>query len=225
MVSRVAVAIPRDLSPSGARARLHQYPGVFFVSGRNAGSYMRAMDKGAKGWLYLTAKKNYWRVAAWYEFEDLIHDGIMHYYRIVDRYETRPGRVRSTRHIMSLFKITYVNHLHDLSKKYPKNIFKVEVPIDDLTPEVFAQLSYHPPQELIAFAPPLVKLTLTVLMTTAGARKLRMADRMRNRFTFNEKLCRILGLDPRIVDLPNEVYRYLKGGDYVSSTYSVNGIQ
>lgn len=180
---------------------------------------IREMDAGAKNWLALQVRKNYWRVAQWMDPEDLYMDGVMHYYRVVDKYEVRRHRVRRNQHIMSLFKITFINHMNDLSKRKPPEIF-----LEDCAPQQLAHLYYNPP-EVVSHAPPLVKLTIAMLMTTAGARKLRMADRMEKiegrTMTFNEKLCAAVGIDPRIVDLPAEVMNYLRGRRI--STYSVQG--
>jgi hypothetical protein len=179
------------------------------------------MDQGATRWLYSYAHKNYWRVlkvAPWMSPDDLINDGMMHWCRIVHRYELRPRRVRRNKHLMRLFQVTFINHVNDLSKRS-----RDDVSLEELSPAQMNSLAYRAPQEFMGLAPPLVKLAVAVLMTTAGAKKLRYIDcTAARRLSMNERLCYAVGLDPRIVDLPGEIMRFVRGD--VPSTYSVNGI-
>lgn len=168
------------------------------------------MDSGTRAWLFKHSRENYWRVAGWMDFEDLIQDGMLCWYRVIRRYE----RVAkgSSKHRMSLFMRTFRNHIHDLSKQRSRLI---EVHIDDLPPHV-ADLAAHDMQQVYGGAPPLVKLGLTVLMAPAHARSLRANYRVRNdstRETFNERLCRLAGLDHHTIDLAGDIRTYLAGCD------------
>ena len=69
------------------------------------------MDDGATRWLFKTARQNFWRVANWYDFDDLIQDGYLTYYRICRRYPD----VKERAHIMGLFQVSFINHLHRLA--------------------------------------------------------------------------------------------------------------
>jgi hypothetical protein len=168
------------------------------------------MDVGARRWLFKHARENHWRVARWVEFEDLVQDGLVCWYRVIRRYERVPKG--SSRHRMALFMRTFRNHIHDLSKQRSR---LVEVHIDDLPPHV-ADLAAHDMQQVYGGAPPLVKLGLTILMAPAHARSLRAHYRFRadmTRETPNDRLCRLAGLDPHVIDLVGEIRAYLVGCD------------
>lgn len=178
---------------------------------------MTTMDAGAKGWLVQTARKNLWRVPDSYELRDLVQDGYWHWARIVHRYEVMPNRIRSRKHLMGLFKITFINHVNDLSKRKSR---MVEVAFDDLPPAVTARMQYSAAQDLIGLAPPLVKLAFVAIMSDDGARRMRSAYRVYAggaRETLNERLCRLTGLDPKVFDLPDEMKRYLHGYSNLAS--------
>lgn len=174
------------------------------------------MDAGARRWLYLTARKNYWRVSQWCEIKDLVQDGHWHWSRIIHKYEVIPGRIRSRRHLMGLFKITYTNHLHDLSKRKSR---LSEVSFEELPPSIVARMQYSAAQDLIGLAPPLVKLAFVAIMSDDGSRRLRSHYRVKEgaRETLNERLCRLTGLDPRVIDLPGEMKKYLHGYSNLAS--------
>lgn len=69
-------------------------------------------DKGLRGWVVRTAQKNYWRVAAWYDLEDLIQDGLLAYAICRNRYR---DRVENKHHFMALVQRVYLNHITDLA--------------------------------------------------------------------------------------------------------------
>lgn len=82
------------------------------------------LDAGMRGWIVNTAKKNYWRVASWYEFDDLVQDGYMCYYKCRNRYAVlRKAKYGDNsekvqrRRIMALVKVAYHNHIATLAMK------------------------------------------------------------------------------------------------------------
>lgn len=165
--------------------------------------------------MYGTARREHWRVSHWMDLDDLFQDGFMCWYRVIRRYE----RVAhgSSKHRMALFKRVFMNHIHDLSKRRSR---LPEVHFEDLPPDVADALNYPATQDLYGAAPPLVKLGLTVLMAPAHARSLRSLYRVRvdtTRETFNERLCRLAGLDPRTIDLIGEIRYYLEGYSHPST--------
>lgn len=105
-------------------------------------------DAGLRGWLKTTAVAEHWRVASWYDVDDLIQDGYICYIKCRDRYTFSPPmipgyqdlRVRYGRepnktqrqHFMSLVQRSFRNHIHTLSCKYPT---KVEQPLSDMVRE------------------------------------------------------------------------------------------
>jgi hypothetical protein len=79
------------------------------------------MDAGMKGWIVNTARKNHWRVASYYELEDLISDGMLCYYKCRARYKglhslNHPGKDQR-RHVMALVKTAFHNHITTLALK------------------------------------------------------------------------------------------------------------
>lgn len=170
------------------------------------------MDRSARGWLYNTARQHYWRVASWYEFEDLVQDGFMHWARVCQRYPHLSSRLQHARHrrnLMSLFQRTYMNHLNDLANE--RRRAPEVVPLDTIADREaceFAEL-----MQCCQEAPWPMNKVLAILLSDAGAQKLSAAYRVRRdgtRETFNERLCRIAGLDPSPLDLPTQLKNYLQ---------------
>ena len=177
------------------------------------------MDVGAKKWLYRTAHKNYWRVAHWLEPEDLIQDGYMHFYRVVEKYSDLSDDPHSP-HLMSLFKITYINHLHNLSKERTR---KPELAISQmvlgLRPDEDTQFleqhqmpddSFGPLAAAIASAPELLqKLLIVMVQESKALRAMYRVRRDGTRETVNERLCRLAGIGDTSVDLTSTLKVYL----------------
>jgi len=72
----------------------------------------RFLDKGMRGWLVTMARKNYWRVAAWMDLDDLIAEGFLAYAICRAKYD---DRVANKRHFMALVQITFINQITDLA--------------------------------------------------------------------------------------------------------------
>lgn len=166
--------------------------------------------------MHLTARREYWRVSRWMDLDDLIQDGFMCWYRVIRRYARVPHG--SSKHRMALFKRVFTNHIHDLSKRRSR---LPEMHFEDLPHDIADHLhATYASQDLYGAAPPLVKLGLTVLMAPEHARSLRSHYRVRvdmSRETFNERLCRLAGLDPRVIDLAGEIRYYLEGYEHAST--------
>lgn len=197
---------------------------------------MTDMDAGAKAWLAITAKEHYWRVADWMEIDDLIQDGNMCWQRIVAKYEDRDyttitgvvtkgtPRVRSRRHLMGLFKISYLNHINNLSKTATR--CRVEVRAYDLVKSlgsedlVWDQLQIggrieeqelQDFERLVAEAPSSLQTIFRTLMAMDARRTFSAAYRVyrNHRETLNERLCRVAGLDATGIDLVGQLRAYL----------------
>lgn len=180
---------------------------------------MTTMDQGARAWMLLTVKKNYWRVAHWYGYDDLVQDGFMCWARVVHRYETEKGRVRSRRHLMQLFKTTFSNHIHDLSKQWTKS------PHEDKILDVIASPSEGESfdglecegdacafERLLAEAPQSLRPLLAALLRDGPSKTLRAAYRVRRdgtRETINERLCRLIGANPHDYDYATALRSFL----------------
>ena len=179
------------------------------------------MDRGARGWLYRTAQRHYWKVASWYDLDDLIQDGFLHYARLVQKYPD----VEKPQHIMVLFKRTFLNHIHDLAKRVWRSPtetaaldlnFGQDVPqarsedavwdrllVDEMDNATFEVALIHAPEP--------IRKVLELLMSVEGRRKLCALYRYRRgslRESFNQRLARLTGLSPDI-DFEKEFRSYL----------------
>lgn len=165
-------------------------------------------DNGALAWLHKYARRNYWRVAAWMDYDDLIQDGYREYYEVRFRYPnaTQPA------HIMSLFKLTMCSKLEDLVRQNTKQIDDAR---SDIV-EVFDGDAVALPDPstfnlLLIKAPKLVRDTIMLLANDKQREVLNKPyDKQANgrRETFNERICSLLGLDANKNDVVKEVRQY-----------------
>jgi hypothetical protein len=84
------------------------------------------MDEGAQRWLVKYCYKNHWRVRQSHEVDDLIQDGQLMYYVVRDRYPI----AKDPPHIMRLFQVTFINHVHDIAKKHSRMAAIVDYSLD-----------------------------------------------------------------------------------------------
>lgn len=165
------------------------------------------MDDGARLWLFKHAKKNFWRVPAYYTMTDLIQDGYMVYYRTLDIYagvKDRPG-------IMALFRTSFLNHIHNLSKKKRKSVPEVK-----LTPDMLSLAVDHGCEgvsTLVSSMPLPVRRFIQALDTEQGRKKLCKKYRVgkRGRQTTNERWCRVARVPTHKYNLPVLVRAAIKG--------------
>jgi len=68
------------------------------------------------GWIKNHAAKNYWRVAAHYDLEDLVQDGLMCAYKCKARYGVSGVDIDAP-HFMALVKTSFHNHIGDLLRR------------------------------------------------------------------------------------------------------------
>lgn len=171
--------------------------------------------------------RNHWRVAAWYDVEDLKQDGYACFYKCVERYQRlnrkRKPRKEDRRNFMALVKRTFENHIHDLARK--KRLRRVEVPVsqlrlaDTMTSEAWFE-RYGPVEEalcdvshVLRNVPKELRQLLAALTTDAdqGVRYLRGAPGkhtgLRKRQTTNEYWCQIAGIK-NDVDVVSMFERY-----------------
>ena len=171
---------------------------------------MMTMDEGAKRWLYRTAKRHYWRVWEWYGIDALIQDGHMHYARLCARYPN----VTERKHMMSLFQVTFLNHINSLSvARTRENEASLEL-LRNLAG--FSEPEGATFQALVAQAPPPVRRLIELIASPTGCKKLRSRYRVKptgERETLNERLCRLVGVDPASCDLPSMIRQHFTGGE------------
>lgn len=172
------------------------------------------LDRGIKGWIVNQARKNYWRVAGWYELDDLIQDAYMCYAKCNQRY---PMNLEQ-RHFMSLVARTFQNHCHTLAARRAQQL---DAPVTTRTrqwkadrlsdPDAVLQRAadaYGQPEEqtfaalMSSLAPELRELIRILLEDARELPMLRPSDardhegkfRRREMETRNDYFCRIAGL-------------------------------
>jgi hypothetical protein len=195
---------------------------------------MTEMDRGTRLWLLKTARKHFWRVVTpSYEMDDLIQDGFVCYERVIAMYERRDyvsprgnvtkgsPRVRKRSHIMRLFQVSFVNHINELSKR--RTVNAIEVLAADLVPitvesewDAFVtdDSDLMQLERLIAEAPRMLQPVLREIISETNGECFREPYRVfidGQRETFNERLCKIAGLDCTKVDIATMLRSYLQG--------------
>lgn len=167
------------------------------------------MDRGVHGWIINTTRVNFWRVAGWYEFDDLVQDGFMHYQRIIAKY----SNVREPKQIMSLFKVCFTNHIHDLAKKRTRDTLEVcEHALGIALENVDSVMHTSPDTSALVAQLPAILRSLIIAMQTDTRVRRPCRRRVDHRETTNEKLCRIVGADPRSINLLETLRSYLTAG-------------
>lgn len=158
-------------------------------------------DNGLRGWIVKTAKKNYWRVAAWYDLEDLIQDGLLAYAICRSRYR---HRVQNRRHFMALVQVVFVNHITDLANERTagQDVAISQIAADGKELQALEYLAggFTGDAELtatLAAAPEEVRRFLALFNTPTGLERLAKPLRRRadgTRETTSERLSTILGM-------------------------------
>lgn len=68
-------------------------------------------------WTNMFLKKNYWRVAALYEWEDVLQEARYTFVRTCNKYCTKYPRVTKKSHFVSLYIRLFTNWFHTLSRQ------------------------------------------------------------------------------------------------------------
>lgn len=151
------------------------------------------MDQGVKGWIFNTSRKEFWRVASWYEYVDLVQDGAMIYAKIVAKYPD----LKTPKDRMNIFKRAFTNHIHDLSKKRTKSVTEIlECTLGTQLHEIEADFFTCPDTSVtLAMLPAKLRETIHQLLTDPY-----VLDTFRwtgkGWETPMEKLARVMGVDP-----------------------------
>lgn len=166
-------------------------------------------DAGAVAWMHSYARKNYWRVAAWMDYDDLIQEGYKAYYEVRWRYPT----AIEPAHIMSLFKLCYCCLITDLSRARTKQQDDARSDIvevydgDAVTVPDTSEI-----QMLLIKAPQIVKEVISLLTDDKNLELLSKPFEKKSngrRETLNERVCKVLGLNSEKIDAIKNVRMYL----------------
>lgn len=72
--------------------------------------YSRDLPPAVIGWIKNHAARNHWRMAGWYDLDDLVQDGVMVAYKCRERY----GTELDPPHFMALVKKAFFSHIGQL---------------------------------------------------------------------------------------------------------------
>lgn len=181
------------------------------------------LDAGMRGYITNTARKNFWRVAEWYPFEDLVQDGYLCFYKCRKHYPDLSDIADPTKAqrswFFSLVKTTYLNHISTLAAKHravPERAVSQmgsdtssEVAIWEMLLGAGAEESTF--RVLLAQAPAEIKQVLELLAGDGADALQYLRTRLKRRFvreTTNEYLCRLGGVDSQTRDFVGEIQRY-----------------
>lgn len=108
-------------------------------------------DYGMRGFIAKFARRNYWRVADWYDLDDLVQDGWLCYYKCRDRYVGRgrplPARDPDPDHVrwmMSLVMTSFARHVHTLASRHsasPELVISQVSAIDESIPAAWDRIA------------------------------------------------------------------------------------
>lgn len=165
---------------------------------------MLEMDQSALGWIHNTAKRNFWRVKELYDFEDLVQDGQMVFYRVAKTYPDRD----TPKKLMPAFKIAFINHINTLSCKrtYKRELEGGLSDLDECGDE-------RDMADLLIDAPPDVRKVLEFVVSPEISDTLKSPYRIyrdNTRQTTQDKVCHAFGLDPKGTDVMARVRAYLE---------------
>lgn len=172
------------------------------------------LDAGMIGFIHNFARKNHWRVAAWLDLDDLVQEGWLSYYAIRrhPRYAALTNKRNPTpddiRQVMALVRTTFTRRMHSLAKSFnaiPEA--SLDGSLSDLAPAADCANGIG-----IALAGMPHELANLLAMLVAGDLKYRRVRRGTSRplrETTNEALCRLLGVDPRKVNVYRQILQHL----------------
>lgn len=177
------------------------------------------LDEGLRRWIITTARNNHWRVAKWYDLEDLVQDGFLCYSKCADHYK-RLGRKRKPskndrRNFMALVKRTFENHIHDLASDRTVTAEDIVTNLrraDEEPTTCFERLA-KPEPAIAEFVVMLNKapkelLQLIAILVDDTEQGLQFANLRLRRC--HMLVCHRLGLDPKGVDNLDLVRHYFK---------------
>ena len=159
-------------------------------------------DGSLTGWIVKTAKKNYWRVAAWIYLEDLIQEGFLAYAICNHRYREK---VQNRRHFMALVQVVFMQRITDLANLRTRgedvSISQIAAAGKESTALEFLAGGFESDCEVnaaIATAPYEVRILMNLLQNDRFLDALQKPLRRRkdgSRETTSERLSRWLGID------------------------------
>lgn len=166
------------------------------------------MDAGARNWLYKFAQRQYWRVAAWIDYDDLVQDGYIEYLEVLRRY---PQAVEPS-HKMRLFQLCFRSKIEDLVRANTKQIDDARSDLVEIFDGDAVLLpDFSTLHALLIKAPSEIKAALA-LLTDEKSREALQQPFVRyangRRETLNQRFCALLGMDANTIDIVGSLRSY-----------------
>jgi hypothetical protein len=169
------------------------------------------------GWIYNTSRRYVYRVNKWYDFEDLVQDGLM----IALKCRARYGYEIDPPHFTALVKTSFTNHLVSLQRKtnYNNELYIAEledVKTGEEIDNILDTLYELPEQEFACTLnelPEPIKAVLRLFLSVDTLRKMRLPLRetLSDSETPAKRLKRLAGW-PENRDFENELEKLLFPG-------------
>lgn len=178
---------------------------------------MALIPDNMRRWSLNYSRNHHWRVRSYCGLDDLMQDAALHFHRVSEIYPSAPLGKQC-----ALFKTTFINHIHDLSKKASTGKFcSVMDMIRDPSQseyDVWDSLIGHEDEQLTFLTgllemPPECRKALTIILSPEGAALLRKVYRLRSdgsRETLNERLKRLVKADRFVGDIPVIIRDHLR---------------
>lgn len=182
------------------------------------------LDEATRKWIVATAYKRAWQLPD-REVEDLIQEGYLCYVTCKERYGHNFGQIPTQgerKWFMALLKRTFENRLTSLVRKRMIELkYHIELKPNDDEYEIkdpgltsFVDIILSAPAEVLEVLTKIVvegQDVVTMVKREATRLKLgKLQKRVRYIETTNEKLCRLVGIDPKSKNLHREIKNLLE---------------
>lgn len=163
-------------------------------------------DAGVRGMIVNMARRNLWKVAHWQDLDDLVQDGYMLWAKVRRRYPD----VQDIKHLTALFQTTFSRYIIGLAakKRAVDEIAVSQLVSDDNDFDPFENLGSQDEEQTVSLMikqmPYELRMLWRFLNSEDGRKRLRARKLKRKngvRETNNQFLCRVLGFDPKVVNL------------------------
>jgi DNA-directed RNA polymerase specialized sigma24 family protein len=181
----------------------------------NADPYL---DAGVRGWLVNTVRQHYWKVASWFEFDDLLQEGYLAFAKCRAKFEPMHKEVEAhpedRKRFMAYFQMAFNNRIIDL-QQHPRSKLQ-EMSYASLSDnqtegieswtESAAELSDANLASLLAQAPTEITEMLKQILVDGVANTPYLNTRLRKKFLPNCAIPRIVKCKHRVRETTEEHY-------------------
>lgn len=165
-----------------------------------------ALDSRIRAMIIREAQKNLWRVRPLYELDDLIQEGFLCYVIARAKY----GHAENYGHFMRLVRTIFMNQINDLATARTRDretVYESREPTVTHNGTLVSQAYDLGGMTLVAMPAELMRF-VEAMLTGAEQISVPLRDGVK-RETNNERHCRLIGADPKQINLEDELYRHL----------------